>query len=151
MSAIPNLIVELEKRVEAGDKTAILEAINWCIRFRIPIPDPIAYAFKYAVVKMHHFEIDLWDEVFGKPNKHKKRHAQKQEKEIGWSVYWQVEQLRCDKITWEAAFTRVGKNFGIDPSRAKRLYHAMKKQTGKEDQGSRIKPVQNFPRIMNRT
>lgn len=56
-------------RYEAGDKTAILEAVSCCAAWRLPFPVWLAAAFNdaYAARWRATSVLKSWDEVFGSP------------------------------------------------------------------------------------
>jgi len=125
LSGQAELIENCEKRIAAGDKTAILEAVGWCAQFGIPIPIQTARAFLAAVRKVRNFEHDSWDAVFGKPHPAGlKLQAHKKEHDLRYKVYWRVLILRSEKPKPKDIYGTAGKECGISGATAKRYFEA---------------------------
>jgi hypothetical protein len=84
-----------KKQYEAGDKAALLGAINRCATAGLPIPDWAAKAFRenYRATAWE-FKHRSWDDVFDKPNKGKNLHAARQARNLREKVYLRVLRLR---------------------------------------------------------
>ena len=116
-----------EERYKRGDKSVLMrELYRWVDNPRGSIPEWLRRALIHAIGRARiNYEVDSWDEVFGRPvPKGKSRRALKRKRELEWPVLDRVEKLtkeghRIDKQLFEI----VGKEFGVSGTVASEIYY----------------------------
>lgn len=105
---------EMHKRLEAGDKSVILEALDFCFVWKIPVPQWCADTFKRAVRKVRNYEARSWDDVFCRP--HPKHTQLKTERERVLELFAYLDCRRYhekENIPIDDTFERVGRDLGL--------------------------------------
>ena len=127
---------QLHARYQAGDSSAILEAMTLCFSKEFMIPQWCIEAFRYAYndIKVN-FVSKSWDAVFGKPHR-KGMHlaAAQQEKELMPYVYElikTIKEISPQTPIEQGLFEAVGKELGISGSTARDYYYKAKKKNKK--------------------
>ena len=127
-----------EKEYDRGDKTAILDALQFYIMNEMgdlphkPIPKWLVLALFRALAERTMHNINSWDEVFGPPLKNKKggalkgkhRQAARHKLAIQFPLFKRVEQLvQSRKRIDKGLFESVGKEFGVSGTDASDIYY----------------------------
>jgi hypothetical protein len=89
-----------------GDKSALLGAVYFCAKYRLPLPEWAGEAFEAARDRARSGEIDSWDDVFGKPWGDGRRKARWM-KSRSAQIWFDVKVLRRRGMSIEAAFAKV--------------------------------------------
>ena len=115
----------LKRQFEAGDKSALLQAIYGCLQLRRPMPEWLQVAFLNACEAAERFEIRSWNEVFGPPVpkgthlKTERRNAQ-----LRWTIIERVEALKAEERTVDKGlFEQVGEELGITATLVSDIYY----------------------------
>jgi hypothetical protein len=123
----------LKREFEAGDKSVLLYAIYACLDSRRPIPEWVRVAFLDACEAAERFEIRSWEQVFGRPVS-KGTHLKLRKRDAGLPliIIEHVEALkRAGRKVDKGLFREVGKEWGINATRASEIYYARRRKPGK--------------------
>ena len=120
----------LRRSFEAGDKSVLLWTINTCLELRRPIPEWLRAAFLEAYEAADRFEIRSWEEVFGRPvpkSTHLK--PRKRDAALPLIILEHVEALkRAGRKVDKDLFKEVGKEWGINATRASEIYYTERRR-----------------------
>jgi hypothetical protein len=120
----------LKRQFEAGDKAVLLDAIYTCLELRRPMPEWLQVAFRHAYEAAERFKIRSWDETFGRPvPKGTHLRPRKRDAELPLIIVEHVEALKRAK--WKVdkdLFKQVGKEWGINATRASEIYYAERRR-----------------------
>jgi hypothetical protein len=112
----------LEERFNAGDKSALLDAIYHCLLMKRPLPEGLRTKFLHTYESRARFEIRSWDEVFGRPVP-KSTHLEKERRNAEWRfrILERVRELAppIDK----GLFDQIGKELGISGTTVSEIYY----------------------------
>jgi hypothetical protein len=107
----------LQKRLEDGDKWALLYAIHQCLLLKRPLPEWLRLAFLRAYDSKTGYEIKSWDDAFGRPHtKGTHVHKEKRNLQLRYDIIRRVEELASEMPIDEHLFEKVGKDLGIGGS-----------------------------------
>jgi hypothetical protein len=100
---------------EAGDKSRLITVLATCFLLDVPVPDWAKQAIVAAVRKRCRFEIESWDEVFGRPLKKGKQLAVARRRvELGERIWRAVhERRRAGKPIDKAMFEAIGNGLKV--------------------------------------
>jgi hypothetical protein len=113
---------------EAGNKLAVLHAIDACATAGLPLPQWAADAFCKAFDEVRFFRCASWDEVFGVPiKKHEKLPAKEQQSRLQIRVWVRVSQLR-EATPRRNVFPEVAAEFKIGVAMARKHFFAAEKK-----------------------
>jgi hypothetical protein len=116
----------LREQFEAGDRTALLEAVHRCAWHEMVIPEWAALKFMAAYREVAHARTASWDDVFGKPWPGKKLASLRLRRELILPVRARIQELRQRRDPpplSEALFESVGKEFGIGKTLCQEFYY----------------------------
>jgi len=112
----------LQEQFEAGDKSALLNAIYHCLLMRRPLPEGLRLACLHAYEAHTRFEIRSWGDVFGLPvPKGTHLETEKRNADLRIRVIELVRELGGPMEP--DLFSRIGKKLGIVGSTASSLYY----------------------------
>jgi len=120
----------LKRSFEAGDKSTLLFAIYACLDLRRPLPEWVRVVFLNAYEAAERFEIRSWEEVFGRPVP-KGTHLKPKKRDAGLPliIIDAVETLKkAGRKTDKDLFKQVGKEWGINATRASDIYYAARRR-----------------------
>jgi hypothetical protein len=116
---------ELRARHEAGDKSAVMWALNYCFGHR-PVPEWAIAAFKDGCHRVLYGEARSWSDVFGEPNKGKHLGRRRHKNKVAQEVFHTVCELHQNEnvpMTKEDMFAEVGKRVNLGSSTTAALYY----------------------------
>jgi hypothetical protein len=120
---------DLERRVKAGDRTAILPAVLlYCSMYHdIPMPKWLKRAFIDAFCSGDSGEAGSWDKVFGRPRTKTQFVRMWRQMDAAENVWTLVAKAKADGIPVnDDLFAKVGKELGIGgKTLVKELYREM--------------------------
>jgi len=100
----------LKRQFEAGDKSALLQAIYGCLQLRRPMPEWLQVAFLNACEAAERFGIRSWDEVFGRPvPKGTHLETEKRNAELRFLIIGRVKELRTEMPIDRSLFEKIGR------------------------------------------
>jgi len=124
----------LKRDFESGNKSALLHGLYVCLELRRPIPEWLQHAFLKVFESVERYEIRTWEQVFGKPvpkSTHLK--PRKRDAVLPLIIIEQVEELkRAGNKVNKDLFTEVGKEWGINGTRAREIYYHEQKRRRRE-------------------
>lgn len=121
----------LKRDFESGNKSALLHALYVCLELRRPIPEWLRHAFLEVFESVERYEIRTWEQVFGKPvpkGTHLK--PRKRDAVLPLIIIENVEALKRAgrKVDKKDLFKEVGKEWGINATRATEIYYAARRR-----------------------
>lgn len=121
---------ELKDSFNAGDKSALMEAIFVCATSNLPLAPWAAYAYDQAYSKIALAQFKSWDDVFGVPYpKGTQLNAIKKRNRLQIKVYDTVEaEVKSGRVVGESLFEDVGKKYAICKTLASEYYYDLKKR-----------------------
>jgi hypothetical protein len=122
----------LREQFEAGDRTALLEAVHRCAWHELTIPEWATVAFMAAYREVAHARAASWDDVFGKPWPGKHLARLRRRRELIFPVRARIQELRqrSDPPPLdEKLFESVGKEFGIGKTVCQEFYYGPRKRS----------------------
>jgi hypothetical protein len=123
----------LKKRLEGGDKWALLYAIRQCLLLKRPLPEWLRLAFLSAYDSATGYEIKSWDDAFGRPHP-KGSHLKKEKRnfELRQVIIQRVEALRSEMSVDKGLFEKIGKELGISGTTVSDIYYDERSQALRE-------------------
>jgi hypothetical protein len=123
----------LKKRLEGGDKWALLYAIRQCLLLKRPLPEWLRLAFLSAYDSATGYEIKSWDDAFGRPHP-KGSHLKKEKRnfELRQVIIQRVEALRSEMSVDKGLFEKIGKELGISGTTVSEIYYDERSQALRE-------------------
>jgi hypothetical protein len=120
----------LKRDFESGNKSALLDALYVCLELKRPIPKWLQVAFLNAFEAVERYEIRTWEQAFGKPvpkGTHLK--PRKRDAELSLNIIERVEALkRAGTKVDKDLFRAVGREWGINGTRASEIYYAARRR-----------------------
>jgi len=119
-------LADLETKFKAGDKSAIMEALNHCAWSDRPMPDWLARAVKDAFRAKLRFEFKSWDEVLGSPlprGRHQK--SLQRDRDLPGRIYYYIQRMREEqpkRAIDNELFEEVGERFKIGKTKTQEYY-----------------------------
>jgi len=124
----------LRREFEAGDKFRLIAAIAFCARHQLVMPEWVASAFLPGANQWLRHEVKaLGDALDVAWSKGMQQPAARQKKELMWSVFNKIEELRCTPANRygnpldDGLFEKVGVEFGIKKTVTKEYYSEAKR------------------------
>lgn len=114
-----------QQRYERGDKTAIMDALQWVVLYKKRTPEWLWAALFHAFARRMLYEIESWDEVFGPPfPKGKSRKVAWRNRTLTVPIYRRVKQLSAaGQPIDKGLFEQVGEYFGTSGTTASDIYY----------------------------
>jgi hypothetical protein len=117
------LIEVCQHRFEGGDKTALLDAIDFCARSATVMPVWLAEAYCAAYTEWATYKVRSLDQAFGVERKGRRIPDLQEREALKASVVIEVDKLRQEKVpTDEMLFDRVEK-LNIPAGQARDIYY----------------------------
>ena len=111
-------------RFEAGDKTALLDAIDFCARSGTAMPVWLAKAYCAAYTEWATYRARSLDQAFGVERKGRRISDLQKREALKASVVIEVDKLRHEKEPVdEMLFARVGEKLRISAGLARAVYY----------------------------
>jgi hypothetical protein len=122
------LCAQEKEDFEAGDTGALLRAIAECARRGIPLPPWAAAAFCERLAKVEGWEVDSWEDVFGRIRpKHSHKHSFQRDKRL-WEAHDRVMAAKkAGRSIGSALFEDIGREIGISGASCSKCYYKAKK------------------------
>jgi hypothetical protein len=116
----------LKRDFESGNKSVLLDGLYVCLELRRPIPEWLQQAFLKVFESVERCEIRTWEQVFGKPvPRGTHLRPRKRDAELPLIIIEHVEALkRAGRKVDKDLFREVGKEWGINATRASEIYYA---------------------------
>jgi hypothetical protein len=116
----------LKRDFESGNKSVLLDGLYVCLELRRPIPEWLQQAFLKVFESVERCEIRTWEQVFGKPvPRGTHLRPRKRDAELHLIIIEHVEALkRAGRKVDKDLFREVGKEWGINATRASEIYYA---------------------------
>jgi hypothetical protein len=131
-TAATNLLRTIRSSFERGKKSVLLDAVYWCLLYRLPLPEWANEAFRAAWDRARNGEIDSWDEVFGKPWGDGRRKTRWMEWR-GAEIWFDVTALRKRGMKIEDAFAKVAAKTHMTVPTVRRFYYSTDRSLKKTD------------------
>jgi hypothetical protein len=127
------------KQFEGGHKLILLFYLYELIERQKPIPNWVREAFCSACKKVYGFEVESWDDVFGRRlKKGQQLPAQRKKLQIKRPLFIEVlDRNEAGEGIGKELFASVGKKFGVSATLAEEIYYEMLRQ----EFGGRSKPA----------
>jgi hypothetical protein len=120
-------VEERRRQFEAGEDWALLDAVDFCARAGMPMPEWLVQAFCDRYVDWCLFRVKSLDDAFKvkRPKKMKLKARERRERLKPQVVLWVLRLQRERRVPFdEALFERVGKQLGIGKTTANKIYYA---------------------------
>ncbi|MBS3955043.1 MAG: hypothetical protein KGZ88_18980 [Methylomicrobium sp.] len=126
----------LKSEFENGDKSALLDAVDWCAAWRLVMPDWVANNFMHQHRRWQQFKVKTLDEAFD-VQKPKGFHLNKHKQEVDktFDVYLAIleAERRGLPISNDGAISEVCQKFGINEQMAWDMYRETRKTKWGQD------------------
>ena len=119
------MIDDCRRRFEAGDKTALLDAVDLCARSGLVMPVWLTEAYCAAYTEWATYGVRSLDEAFGVDHirKNRKLPDLQERKSLKAAVVVEVNRLRQEMPIDEHLFDRVGAELNIPMGQARDIYY----------------------------
>ena len=118
------MIEDCRHRFEAGDKTALLDAVDLCARSGLALPVWLAEAYCAGYTAWATYKVRSLDQAFGVERKGRRIPDLQEREALKASVVIEVDKLRQEKVpTDETLFALVGEKLNIPAGQARDIYY----------------------------
>lgn len=118
------LIEDCRRRFEAGDKTALLDAIDLCARSGTVMPVWLAEAYGAGYTAWATYKVRSLDQAFGVERKGKRITDLQRREALKAIVVIEVDKLRQENTpTGEGLFEKVSKKLKIPTGQVRAIYY----------------------------
>lgn len=144
------MIEDCRHRFEAGDKTALLDAIDFCARSGTVMPPWLTEAYCAAYTEWATYGVRSLDEAFGVDHirKNRKLPDLQERKSLKAAVVVEVSRLRREMPIDENLFDRVGAELNIPMRQARDIYYDKTNHWRQFNEAIREMPVPDWLKEM---
>jgi hypothetical protein len=116
--------------LDRGDKSALLWFFSWCFLNCHVVPKWAQEEFLAAHRKVYGYEVESWDEVFGRPLKKGMQRAAARRKTEKAQPIWErvTERHEAGEAIDKGLFDSVGKEFAVSGTIAAEIYYGVLKE-----------------------
>ena len=122
---VARLLEYLRLRYEAGDGIAIIDAVNICAGYTLPLPEWAALAFCDKYSQLLSYEFRTLDQAFGAfHRKHLDVDAQERRAELGQAAAWLKALKEAEGVpVGEGMWDEIGEELGIPGPTLSKMYY----------------------------
>ena len=142
------LIDDRRRRFEAGDKAALLDAVDLCARAGLPMPGWLAEAYCAAYAHWAAYRVRSLDEAFGVDRKGRKLADLQQRESLKAVVAVEVNRLRKVMPTDEHLFEEAGAELNMPVGQVRGIYYDKTNHWPQFDEGIRKMTVPGWLKKM---